>query len=137
MDAIYDWPIWVLILAILLLSLGASEVGFRRGRALQATEGERDILTTIRTSTLGLVALLLGFSFAITSNRFNDRSRLVMDEANAIGTCYLRAGLVAEPARGQIRDALRRYVDLRIESYERGVDRKAFEQLATQMHGTL
>jgi hypothetical protein len=122
---------------MLALSLGASELGFRIGRAHQASESERDILGTIRTSTLGLVALLLGFSFAITSNRFNDRSRLVMDEANAIGTCYLRAGLVADPASTQIRAALRRYIDLRIESYEKGIDPQQFERLAGDMHAAL
>jgi hypothetical protein len=124
-------------LIILALSLGASELGFRIGRAQQPSESERDILTTIRTSTLGLVALLLGFSFAVTSNRFNDRSRLVMDEANAIGTCYLRAGLVAEPASTQIRTALRRYIDLRIESYEKGIDPQQFAHLADGMHAAL
>src|SRR4249920_3615011 len=114
MQAIYDWPIWIPIVTIFLLSLGASELGFRYGRSHQVSESERGIVTTIRTSTLGLVALLLGFSFVITSGRFNDRSRLVNDEANAISTCYLRAGLLAEPAHSQIRTALRRYADLRL-----------------------
>lgn len=137
MRIIYDWPVWVPLLLILLISLAASELGFRRGRAQQVTDSERDIISTIRTSTLGLVALLLGFSFAITSSRFNERSRLVMDEANAIGTCYLRAALVAEPARSEIRAALRRYTDLRLESFERGSDQREFERLAAQMRGTL
>jgi len=137
MHAIYDWPIWIPVLAIFLLSLGAGELGFRYGRSHQVSDSERDILSALRTSTLGLVALLLGFSFAITSNRHNDRSRLVMDEANAIGTCYLRAGLVAEPASSQIRNALRRYTDMRIESFERGLDPQEFERLATGMHASL
>src|SRR5204862_7626582 len=77
------------------------------------------------------------FSIAITSTRHNDRSRLVMDEANAIGTCYLRAGLVAEPASSQLRDALRRYTDMRIESIERGLDPQELERLAITMHATL
>ena len=137
MHAIYDWPIWIPVLVILLLSLGAGELGFRYGRAQEISETERDIVNTLRTSTLGLVALLLGFSFAITSNRFNERSRLVNDEANAIGTCWLRAGLVAEPARGEIRGALRRYTDLRIESFEQGLDPRVFARLADSMHATL
>jgi len=134
---IYDWPIWIPILTILLLSLGAGELGFRFARSRQLSDPERDIVNTLRTSTLGLVALLLGFSFAITSARHNDRSRLVMDEANAIGTCYLRAALLAEPARSEIRTALRRYTDVRIESFERGLDRREFERLATAMHAAL
>lgn len=137
MQAIYDWPIWIPILTIFLLSLGAGELGFRYARSRQLSDAERDIVSTLRTSTLGLVALLLGFSFAITSGRHNDRSRLVMDEANAIGTCYLRAALLAEPARGEIRTALRRYTDLRVESFDRGHDRREFERLADAMHAAL
>lgn len=137
MHAIYEWPIWIPALAILLLSLGASELGFRYGRSYQVSESERAIVTTIRTSILGLVALLFGFSFAITSSRFNERSHLVMDEANAIGTCYLRAGLLGEPVTTQIRTALRHYTDLRLESYERGINSREFERLADSMHATL
>ena len=137
MTVIYDWPIWVPLVTLLIISLASTELGFRRGRAQQVTDSERDILSTIRTSTLGLIALLLGFSFAITSNRFNERSRLVMDEANAIGTCYLRAGLLAEPASGEIRAALRRYTDLRIESFARGIDQREFDRLADHMHAAL
>jgi len=137
MRAIYDWPIWIPVLVILLLSLGAGELGFRYGRSQQVSDSERDIVNTLRTSTLGLVALLLGFSFAITSSRFNERSRLVTDEANAIGTCWLRAGLVAEPARGDIRAALRRYTDLRVASFEKGLDPREFARLADSMHATL
>jgi hypothetical protein len=84
-----------------------------------------------------LVGLLLGFSFVITSSRFNERSRLVNDEANAIGTCYLRAGLLAEPANSQIRTSLRRYTDFRLTSFERGIDPREFERLADSMHATL
>jgi hypothetical protein len=137
MQAIYDWPIWISIVTIFLLSLGASELGFRYGRSHQVPESERAIVTTIRTSTIGLVALMLGFSFVITSGRFNDRSRLVNDEANAIGTCYLRAGLLVEPANSQIRTALRRYTDFRLASFERGIDPREFERLADSMHATL
>jgi hypothetical protein len=137
MQAIYGWPIWIPVLAILLLSLGAGELGFRYGRSQEVSDTERDIVNTLRTSTLGLVALLLGFSFAITSTRFSERSRLVNDEANAIGTCWLRAGLVAEPARGEIRAALRRYTDLRIESFEKGIDPREFARLADSMRATL
>jgi hypothetical protein len=137
MSAIYGWPIWIPVLVILLLSLGAGELGFRYGRSQEISDTERDIVNTLRTSTLGLVALLLGFSFAITSSRFNERSRLVNDEANAIGTCYLRAGLVGEPARGDIRAALRHYTDLRIESFEKGIDRRQFARLADSMHTAL
>lgn len=137
MNSIYDGPIWETIVAILLLSIIATELGYRFGRSHRASESAREILNTIRTATLGIVALLLGFSFAITSSRFHDRSRLVMDEANAIGTCYLRAGLLGEPASTEIRTALRRYLDLRIASYERSLDPQAYAITTSGMQAAL
>jgi hypothetical protein len=137
MHVIYDWPIWVPLLIVLLLSLAATEVGYRAARAHRLEQPEDSVLNTIRASTLGLVALLLGFSFAVTSSRYNERSRLVLDEANSIGTCYLRAGLLAEPASTQIRDALRRYTDFRIESYQRALDPKEFDRAVRGMQGAL
>lgn len=121
MQVIYTWPIWVVVLLILLLDAAASLAGYRFAPRLNR-DGERGsgIVTGLRSSTIGFVALLLGFSFSITSSRFNERQHLVNDEANAIGTCYLRAGLLSQPARDHIRDALRRYTDSRLENFARG-----------------
>src|SRR6185436_14676548 len=121
MHVIYDWPIWLLVLLILVLDMAASAAGYRlgsrRGRQADQPSG---VVIGLRTSTIGFVALLLGFSFSITGGRFNERQHLVNDEANAIGTCYLRAGLLSQPARDHIRDALRRYTDSRLENFARG-----------------
>jgi len=136
-NGIYDWPLWIPVLSILLLCLAATELGFRRGRALRASKSEHMVIETIRAGTLGLVALLLGFSFAITSGRFNDRSELVMDEATSIEACYLRADLVAEPASSQIRAALRSYMAFRLESYDIGLDRREYQRSSGQMHAAL
>jgi hypothetical protein len=137
MNGIYDWPLWVTVVVMLLLSRVATELGFRLGRAMRASKSEHMVVETIRAGTLGLVALLLGFSFAITSGRFNERSELVMDEASSIEACYLRADLVAEPASTQIRTALRRYMDFRLESYDVGLNRGEYQRSAGRMHGAL
>ena len=136
MNGIYEWPLWIPVVSILLLSLAATELGFRRGRA-RAYKSEHMVVETIRAGTLGLVALLLGFSFSITSGRFNERSELVMDEANSIEACYLRADLVAEPASSQIRGALRRYTEFRLASYEIGLHRGEYQRSAGHMHAAL
>ena len=137
MNGIYDWPLWIPVVSILLLALAATELGFRHGRAMQASKTEHLVVETIRAGTLGLVALLLGFSFAITSGRFNERSELVMDEANSIEACWLRADLVAEPASSQIRGALRRYMGFRLESYDIGLDPGEYQRSAGRMHAAL
>jgi len=55
----------------------------------------------------------------MASDRFDARRALVLEEANAIGTTYLRAGYLPEPARDQIRTLLREYVPLRINTFQR------------------
>jgi len=68
----------------------------------------------IVSAVLGLLALLIGFTFSIAVDRFDTRRRLVLEEANAIGTTYLRAQLLKEPYRARMSDLLIRYTDNRI-----------------------
>lgn len=63
---------------------------------------------------LGMLSLLLAFSFGMAEHRFDARKQLVVDEANAIGTTYLRAQWLAEPHRTEISNLLRQYVDVRL-----------------------
>jgi len=65
-------------------------------------------------SLLALMAFLLAITTGMASDRFDKRRGLVLVEANAIGTTYLRAGYLPEPASSEIRDLLREYVSLRI-----------------------
>jgi hypothetical protein len=70
----------------------------------------------IIAAILGLLAFLLAFTFGMAASRFDTRRELVLDEANAIGTTYLRAALLPEPHRTEIRSLLRDYVDLRLQA---------------------
>jgi hypothetical protein len=70
-------------------------------------------------ATLGLLAFLLAFTFGLASSRFDTRKEFVLDEANAIGTCYLRAGTLPE-GNQEIRALLREYVDVRLQSLRSG-----------------
>jgi hypothetical protein len=74
-------------------------------------EGQADL---ILSAVLGLLALLLGFTFSIAVDRYETRRGLVLQEANAIGTAYLRAQLLEEPHRTRMSDLLVRYTDNRI-----------------------
>lgn len=103
------------------------------GRALAAhlkrtPKGDAD--TFLLSSVLGLLALLLGFTFALSIDRFEIRRVLVQDEANAISTAYTRAQLLEEPHRSRIRDILYRYTSNRI-ALARAVAGQHHELLAT------
>jgi hypothetical protein len=69
---------------------------------------------------LGLLGFLLAFTFGMAASRFDTRRELVLDEANAIGTTYLRAALLPEPHRTEVRALLRDYVGLRLEAVQQG-----------------
>jgi hypothetical protein len=122
MNLLYDWPTWLIVVGLLLVALLANELGFRFGRMRQDrdTELSKSVSTAMKGSIFALVALLLAFSFSATSGRYDMRQRLVLDQANAVGTAYLRAGLLAQPESGEIRDILRRYVDTRLEHFRAG-----------------
>jgi hypothetical protein len=96
--------------------LAALEVGYRSGlRAEPETEGiaNRQV-GPIEGALLGLLGLLLAFSFAASGTRFLERQDLIVREANAIGTVYLRADLLAEPFRSSLRSALKDYTAHRL-----------------------
>jgi hypothetical protein len=78
-------------------------------------ERERSQESYLVGSMLGLLALLLAFSFAMGIDRYEERRHLVVQEANAIGTSYLRAQLLDEPHRGRLSKLLVEYTDNRIE----------------------
>lgn len=110
-------PIWVIYLLTAGYCLVASEMGFRLGRRLRRRypEAEEGGATgALAGGLLGLLAFVLAFSIGIGLNLFQGRLQLVVTEANAIGTAYLRAGFLEEPDRTAVRDLLREYVDVRL-----------------------
>lgn len=81
---------------------------------------DRSPIGSIVGATLGLLAFLLAFTFGIAASKFDDRRMLVIDEANAINTTYLRAGYLSNPYRIEIRNLLKEYVSLRLEGIKSG-----------------
>jgi hypothetical protein len=71
---------------------------------------------------LGLLVLLLEFTFGMAQSRFELRQREVLEESNAIGTAYLRTRLLPQPYQTGTANLLRRYVDARLEFYEAHTD---------------
>jgi hypothetical protein len=125
-------PIAAVFLLIVLVSLAAYEIGFRSGRWWQdRTPDEKDGPTAMLVgSILALMAFLLAVTTGMASDRFDARRALVLEEANSIGTTYLRAGYLPEPASTQIRTALREYVPLRINVADRDQLEANFERSA-------
>lgn len=112
--------LWALVLEVLVILLVASEAAFalgRRGRA-RATDEIRSHVATAQASTLGLLALLLAFALSMADSRYDARRRLLVLEANAIGTTYLRTKYLPEPVSTQSKQLLHDYVKSRRAYFE-------------------
>jgi len=122
-----EWVIFGGLLAVILL---ATEIGFRLGRRVQPNINEptRSHNATIEAAALGLLALLLGFTFSMAMARYETRKRLVIEEANAIGATVLSARFLSEPQRTEVANLLRRYVEVRLSFYEAGIDREELRE---------
>src|SRR4051794_35102066 len=90
---------------------------------------------------LGMLGLLLGFTFAMAVARYESRQTLVLQEANSIGTAYLQAALLSESHQDAVKkNVLRRYVDARLDFYNAGGDKAkqtAAEQAAAKLQAEL
>jgi hypothetical protein len=115
--------LWQVGLVILFGLLAAASMGFtaRRWRDAQRKKlGDReeeaeDQEGYLVSSVLGLLALLLGFTFALAVDRFDARRGFVLEEANAIGRTYLRTQLLDAPHRERLSRLLVEYTDNRLE----------------------
>ncbi len=106
-----------LIAAVLMVSMAvAIEIGYRLGRWAQADVNESGVahINAVQASLLGVLALLIGFTFSLSLQRFDSRSEAVVEESNAIGTAYLRTALLGDGQREEARQLLREYLDLRV-----------------------
>jgi hypothetical protein len=109
-------PIGVFFVAFGIIAGIVFEACYRLGVWWQErTPEEKEGATSmIVGSLLALMAFLLAITMGMASDRFDTRRGLVLVEANSVGTTYLRAGYLPEPASSEIRDLLREYVPLRI-----------------------
>jgi hypothetical protein len=110
-------PLWGLLPIIVVLVLATIEGGYRLGSDRhRRSDREKDApVGAMVGTTLGLLAFMLAFTFGMAASRFDTRKQLVLDEANAIGTTYLRTAMLPEE-RDDIRALLRSYVDARLEA---------------------
>jgi hypothetical protein len=103
-----------LIFAVsIILIVIASECGHWLG--VRAGGRNAGNISTLEASILGLLALMISFTFAMALSRFDTRRDALLDEANAIGTTALRARLLPQPEKGESLKLLRDYVDVRLD----------------------
>jgi hypothetical protein len=106
---------WALALIIFGVVFGLALVGVAMGRYLRKhSETLKEPVGALQAALLGVVGLLLAFGLTLAVGRYQDRRAAVVSEANAIGTTYLRAETLAEPARTRSLELLRPYTDLAI-----------------------
>jgi len=96
------------------------QVGYWLGRhARRRPDGDAMSHTmNWQAAVLALGALLIGFTFSMATQRFEYRKKILLNEANAIGTAYLRTRVVDDPAGEDIRALMRQYIDRRIALYD-------------------
>ena len=99
--------------------LACQELGRRLGlrRAAREAEAARAGAGVVDGAVFALLGLLIAFTFSGAATRFDQRRALIVEEANAIGTAYLRIDLLPAPVQPEVRESFRRYVDARLAAY--------------------
>lgn len=109
-------PLWAVYCLTVILLLLAFEGGYALSKVWERRRPDKaeSSVGALSGATLGLLAFLLAFVTSSAVDNFKARRQAVVDEANAIGTTYLRAGYLPDPESGESRQLLRDYVDTRL-----------------------
>jgi hypothetical protein len=113
-----NYPILICVITLISLWAFALLGAFVRSRKKAHDDSDHDEYGMVLSATLTLLGLLIGFSFSMAIGRYDQRKDYEEEEANAIGTEYVRAGLLPEPFRSRVQGQLVQYLDLRIKRYE-------------------
>ncbi len=115
-----NMPLLMFFVIVVLISLLCFEAGFLQGRRIQNKSNEQSEapVGAMVAGVLALLAFMLTFTFGIALDRFDERRLLVVEEANAIGTTYLRADFLDGPAKAKVQALLREYVSARLSCLE-------------------
>jgi hypothetical protein len=122
--------VWLALLGSMLLSMKA---GMRvRARHLRTASGDSTGFAAVHGAAFALMGLMIAFTFSGAASRFDHRRDLIVEEANDIGTAYLRIGLLPEATRAPLQAKFREYVDSRLQTYRVGTDFARVKQLLQQ-----
>src|SRR3954467_15474633 len=113
-----SYPIAAIFFIGLAVIFVVSEVGWQLG--IRTKGGGGGNIATLESAMLGLLALMLAFTFSMALTRFEARRDALLNEANAIGTTALRARLLPDPHRSETLKLLREYVQIRLDIVQKG-----------------
>lgn len=132
-EFMYDINSAVIALALLATMVIAVETGYRTGLRRHANADAKAHINTIQASILGVLALLLGFTFQLSMQRYDTRSDAVVAEANAIGTAWLRTSIIPAALQQDTKALFRGYVAIRVQAGEVSLaDHAALQALGAQ-----
>jgi hypothetical protein len=117
MDSLWQYPIVVFALSFAGLWLSA-RLGASILSRWKMTDDQRDDFGVVQGASLTLLGLIIGFSFSMATGRYDQRKNLEEEEANAIGTEYVRADLLPSSDGTKVRQLLKSYLDQRLLFYE-------------------
>src|SRR3954464_4221430 len=107
------WELWLIIAAVV---LGFVALGYLAGRVLRRhLETLREPVAIVQGALLALVGLVLAFGLTLAIGRYDSRRAAVVDDADTIGTTYLRAQTLSDPTRTRSLNLLRRYTDVSLQ----------------------
>jgi hypothetical protein len=113
----FRYPLVAFAISLAILWLSAYIGAFFRKRQPELQEGVLQDLDVISTATLTLLGLIVGFTFSMAISRYDQRKTYEEEEANAIGTEYVRADLLPAANAAKVRTLLSKYLDQRILFY--------------------
>jgi hypothetical protein len=135
-----NFPIWAVYLGTVAVVLVAAEIGFRIGMWLQRRDSDSagtPLSGAVVGGMLGLMAFLMAFSIGIVITQQNGRKAMVVTEANAVGTAYLRAGFLGEPDLTTSRSLLQEYVEIRLAAAADPAQLESVVTRSEEIHGEL
>jgi hypothetical protein len=133
LDTLPVWAVYPLTVVVLLAALQGGYLYARSRQRREPTASDAGV-GAVAAAILALLAFLLAFVVGFGVNVLQERRQLVVAEANAIGTTYLRAGYLEDPYRAQSRQLLGEYVDWRLVAPDRLPEARARSE---EIHGEL
>jgi hypothetical protein len=116
MRTLLNFPSLIFVLSLLGLWLSA-RIGYAFRKRRELDEGMREDFGVISAATLTLLGLIIGFTFSMATSRYDQRKNYEEEEANAIGTEYVRADLIPAADAARVRALLSKYLDQRMLFY--------------------
>jgi hypothetical protein len=128
-----DWSLAAFALLLFVVQIAAQELGQWIGRRQRTrAEGRFEGVSVVVGGMLGLLAFILALTLSFANNRFSERRAGSLEEANAIGTAWLRAEAIQDPRGKEIAGLLEDYTKLRVEFLRAGRDRAYLDQVNRQ-----